>query len=506
MKRTVLLACFCLVGALSVHLLTGSPDPQLSKLNPLKKTSLVDKIFKADPPITTGPADAVTGVPFLDDFRPRVFRSMVRQPRGPKQQFLLSRPGLYAYEARTYCLSAGARGPGGGSAPLYAPLKGKWAGIIENILDRSTEHPEISQRDTQVLIWAVLARTKIDDLPAPVLRTARVLLSPKEIKTINGGALGVVQDQLLKEGLSRLPEPARKVLEAEAKLRRMFSRGETSYERIEEVAVLAGADVPGAGSRDVPRGRWSFHPGGYFVRYLPSKYSKTRVEVSYPPSFTVDRDSEGRIIRLSDEAGRRIEADYDDSVEALTVGGDPGVRGYAFRRIRFVSRTPAESGGAFEYVFNWESSGWVLVGAPAGSSSRQEGTGRFTDAAGRIRWAGEHMSELERSEKGARLAADSAAVGRHGHRESRGRPPSCRERKLVEAASAGRRWPRLHQGRVAGRRFQGPRDGRRRECLGGRTILIGTPLGGLARRSGDRRRGGRGGRGRAASRHLQPRR
>lgn len=395
MKRAALLACFCLIGALSVHLLTGSPDPQLSKLNPLKKTSLVDKIFKADPPVTTGPDDAVTGVPFLDDFRPRVFRSMVRQPRGPKQQFLLSRPGLYAYEARTYCLSAGARGPGSRSAPLYAPLKGKWAGIIENILDRSTEHPEISQRDTQVLIWAVLAKTKIDDLPPPVLRTARVLLSPKEIKTINGGALGVVQDQLLKEGLSRLPEPARKVLEAEAKLRRMFSRGETSYERIEEVAVLAGADLPGTGSRDVPRGRWSFHPGGYFVRYFPSKYSKTRVEVSYPPSFMVDRDSKGRIIRLSDETGRRVEADYDDSVEALTLEGDPGVRGYAFRRIRFVSRTPAESGGAFEYAFDWESPGWVLVGAPAGSSSRHEGTGRFADAAGRIRWAREHMSELE---------------------------------------------------------------------------------------------------------------
>ncbi len=38
----------------------------------------------------------------------------------------------------------------------------------------------------------------------------------------------------------------------------------------------------GEGSQAVPEGRWSRHPDGYWVRYLPSGYSSTRLEVWVP--------------------------------------------------------------------------------------------------------------------------------------------------------------------------------------------------------------------------------
>ena len=38
----------------------------------------------------------------------------------------------------------------------------------------------------------------------------------------------------------------------------------------------------GAGSREVPSGRWSNHPDGYHVRYLPSGYSSTKVDIWVP--------------------------------------------------------------------------------------------------------------------------------------------------------------------------------------------------------------------------------
>lgn len=118
-----------------------SPTPQFSKWNPLKRPETFEKLLKVDPPVTTSLSDAVTEVPFLDSFYPVAFRSMTQLPRGEKQAFVMSRPGHYAYEALSYCLKAGAHGPGKGSGLLYAPLKGKWAGIIDSILIRAVEHP-----------------------------------------------------------------------------------------------------------------------------------------------------------------------------------------------------------------------------------------------------------------------------------------------------------------------------------------------------------------------------
>jgi hypothetical protein len=46
--------------------------------------------------------------------------------------------------------------------------------------------------------------------------------------------------------------------------------------------VLAGMAGVGEGSRDVPAGRWSLHPDGYYVRYLPRGYSYTVTQVWVP--------------------------------------------------------------------------------------------------------------------------------------------------------------------------------------------------------------------------------
>jgi len=383
------------LAGLGLGLIGAASTPQLSKLNPLKKLGAVEKLLKADPLVSTNLSDAVTEVPFLDGFNPVSFRSMARLPRGEKQEFVMGQPGLYAYEALSYCLKAGAHGPGGQSGFLYAPLKGKWAGIIDDILIRAVEHPEISQRDVQGLIWAILARTKIDDLPPRIPQTAKALLSPQDIKTVNGRAVGMIPDDLKREALSRLPLAARQVFEAEAKLREMFARGEASYERIEEVAVRTGIALPGEGSREVPRGRWSFHPEGYFVRYLPKHYSKTRVEISYPDSFEVTRDPGGRISRVSDKAGDRIEISYDDSVPPLSFDNDPGMQGYALQKIRFVQGIAVKSGYVFENDAGWENSGWTLIGTSAGRGAPRSSDTRFSAAAARIDGAREHLRQIE---------------------------------------------------------------------------------------------------------------
>jgi hypothetical protein len=56
----------------------------------------------------------------------------------------------------------------------------------------------------------------------------------------------------------------------------------TSFVDLGRVAVLSGMVPMGEASQQVPSGRWSLHPAGYYVRYIPSGYSSTRVEVWVP--------------------------------------------------------------------------------------------------------------------------------------------------------------------------------------------------------------------------------
>jgi hypothetical protein len=82
--------------------------------------------------------------------------------------------------------------------------------------------------------------------------------------------------------MSSLPPSAQAVLRAESELRGMLRSTTATFDDMERVAVLAGLAPRGDGSRDIPMGRWSLHPDGYYVRYLPSGYSSTRIEVWVP--------------------------------------------------------------------------------------------------------------------------------------------------------------------------------------------------------------------------------
>ena len=81
---------------------------------------------------------------------------------------------------------------------------------------------------------------------------------------------------------NRMPPLLRQVFQAEAQLRQMLTQPGTPYDQLERVAVLAGMAPMGEGSRAVPSGRWSLHPDGYYVRYLPESYTNTVVQIWVP--------------------------------------------------------------------------------------------------------------------------------------------------------------------------------------------------------------------------------
>lgn len=338
---------------------------------------------KEKPAITTSLKDAVTEVPFLDDFNPTDFAPMTRLPRGPNKGFILDRPGLFELHAQSYCLHAGAYAPGKGDGYVYAPISGPRAGVIRRIAQQSVVHPEIDQHDVQTLIWAILARTKISDMSAEMQKVATTLLTDKDITELNGGALGAIPDELMDKLMGKVSDAMRPLFEAESKIRSMLTTAGSSFEDLEKVAVLTGDPEPGEGSREIPEGRWSYSSDGYFVRYSPSSYSDTLIQLYVPEAFDIERDSQNRIKAILDAQGNRIETEYDDQMAPFAVSSDPGVKAYAFRSIRFVNVRYIGPEFIKRSEAKWDGVGWTLVGMPSGKGTVESPPGRFSDLAKR---------------------------------------------------------------------------------------------------------------------------
>jgi hypothetical protein len=341
--------------------------------------------------LTSTLVDAVTEVPFLDDYNPTDFQRLRKKPGSAPGTFLLA-PGHWETDFESYCLHAGAHGPGGGDGYAYAPLRGPRASVIRNILVNSCAHPEIPQGDIQMLIWGILARTKISDMSAERQRTAAALLTRGEIRDLNGGALGLIPDEAWNTVFAgtNLPPGVRDAIETEARLRSLLSGG-SSYSEIEQIAVLAGPAPQESSIREVPGGRWSYHPGGWFVRYDPSGYSWTKMQISVPDSYKIDLDESFRIVALTDAVGNRFEVEYDDTIRPLNFSGTQGASGYAFASLRFT--TQALNNPEQQDTSEWTGSGWTLTEIPQ-AANPQAPSARYTDITSRVQWARSHESQV----------------------------------------------------------------------------------------------------------------
>jgi hypothetical protein len=242
----------------------------------------VDAVLRGDPPITTSLPDARWAVDSLDNFTPReAKRSLMTLQRTPNGGFVLQ-PGYYEFHDQSYCLKAGTHGPGGGDGYIYAPTRGPAEDAVMTIVRGSVNKPQVDQHDIQVLLWAIIARTKFEDLDSRLKATAAQLLTPRQLAALNRTALDLVPGPALDAATNSMPPLVKQVFQAEAQLRQMLTNPGTPYDQLERVAVLAGMAPLGEGSRAVPSGRWSLHPDGYYVRYLPYSYTNTLVQIWVP--------------------------------------------------------------------------------------------------------------------------------------------------------------------------------------------------------------------------------
>ncbi len=307
-KRARLAASLALVGLASATALAqigglGGLGDKLKNKNPL------GKLLEGKPPITTSLSDALWGDASKDGFTPReAARSLMTLQRTPNGGFVLQ-PGYYSMQTQSYCLKAGTHGPGEGDGYLYAPPKGPAEDAVMTIVRNSVNRPEIPQQKIQQLLWAIIARAKFEDLQGDIKAVASQLLTPRQLAGLNRSALDVLHGNALTDALGGVPEPLRQIAQAEAQLRQMLTTPGASFAEMERVAVLSGAAPLGEGSRDVPSGRWSIHPDGYWVRYIPSGYSSTRVEIWVPqgsPSVGKEFDPATHIAVPGNTARQRL--------------------------------------------------------------------------------------------------------------------------------------------------------------------------------------------------------
>jgi hypothetical protein len=279
---------------------------------------------------------------------------LTRLPRTSTGGFVL-RPGLWQGTFDSFCLRTATWAPGAGDGYLWAPIKGSRAGAVSAILRGAAAHPAIPRGDVQMLLWAILSRTRVDEMPPRLQVAARALLPASEINAINVNGLQVLDVADRTRLFRGLTAPVRQALEVESDLRYQFSRANANYEEIERIAVLGGTPPP-ANRNAVTRGQWSRHPSGYYVRYYPDSFARMDLQVLVPARVRVARDRLNRIISIEDSRGGKTETTYNDAVAPRPHPRHPRLKAYAFKTIR-ITRRP--TGGPPE-VFELKDTGYTF--------------------------------------------------------------------------------------------------------------------------------------------------
>jgi hypothetical protein len=267
----------CLASCLLATTAFTQIDDVLGKAGNLFNKGLSTKLRRD--PITTSFDDcdkkAILPVAFGKD---SVKRPLCKLPFEAGKGYKLQ-PGFYEANVMSFCLKAGTYAPSKGDGYLYAPLKGPKEELVYKLINNWQTHSEIDQRDLQLILWAIIAKTKISNLSPKLKAVATILLSENDINELSKVGLDMLSEQAMKKAINNLPEPAQKVIELENKMRSKFYQATVSYQEIKSLAMLPGEQIENS---SIQRGVWTKLSNGCYIKYLPSGYSLTKIEYYVP--------------------------------------------------------------------------------------------------------------------------------------------------------------------------------------------------------------------------------
>jgi hypothetical protein len=133
--------------------------------------------FKAEP-LTTNFSDTIHPDTLPPSIDPKAFEPLSKLPRRDDGAFLL-KVGIFDAYVQSYSLDPGERNWPRGAAFYPAPMKGRRAKAIADVLKQIELHPDVPQEAVQQLLWAIVQGTDFEKMPAPMQQTAARIL-PKE--------------------------------------------------------------------------------------------------------------------------------------------------------------------------------------------------------------------------------------------------------------------------------------------------------------------------------------
>ncbi len=300
------------------------------------KTAAETTVAKAIFPLEQNNANLRRMSLLMDGYAPQSYNDMSALERTATGGFLLA-PGTYRFPSQSYCLKPGAYGQPGGAGYMSGELTGKLAHPLRDILANSYGHPDIPRNDIQGLIWSLIAGVNVSAMKPNYQTAAAALLTPQQIIALNG-ADAFVPPELSSRALRKLPRSARNAYNAHQRLRRAAARPDVSFDELERIAIREG--VAPTTDDDVPSGRWSWHPDGYFIRYSSRGYSTATAEIVVPEAAEVIRDIVGRITELRFANGDSVLTTYADDTP-ISGRKYRGVVAFPVARVEIRSTDPA---------------------------------------------------------------------------------------------------------------------------------------------------------------------
>lgn len=230
--------------------------------------------------VTTSFADTIHGDTLPPTFEPKAFKPLMSLDRTDDGSFIL-KPGMYEAYVQSYALDTGDTNITKAAGYYPAPIKGIKAKIVAAFLKQIELHPDVAQAEAQALLFTIVQGVDLEKMPPNIQQTA-VRVLPKDIVTQMQGATQAKQIEqnlmnILNQRMAKDPKAQQQMAQWN-KLQQQQQANPTF-------------NVDAAAAEPVLRGTWAQMPGGFYVRYLPDGYMKTRLQLMVPDAAVSDADT-----------------------------------------------------------------------------------------------------------------------------------------------------------------------------------------------------------------------
>jgi hypothetical protein len=234
-------------------------------------------------PLSTSVADTIHLSILPPGIEPQEFEPLLKLPRNDQGAFIL-KAGIFEAYVESFSLEPYDPGTPRGMAFFPAPIKGRTAKVISDTLKYAELHPDVQQAWIQNFLGLTVYGKHIEEMPALTQQAAAKILPKETLALIHGAS------QARKLGKILLQQLGRQAGAGNPKAAQEITGAITKEKQIDQAvgvtttlgALKNNAASVGIAADSAPRGSWVEMPGGFYVRYLPESYVRTKVQVIVP--------------------------------------------------------------------------------------------------------------------------------------------------------------------------------------------------------------------------------